>query len=96
MTAWVLPHPYDKIDSDFDEIAYQTHTHLAEAFAVAGFVAVGESSVADEPPEHKSVLFGVLTREKLVDRSAADRPSLNVRASSSWVSQERVRISARL
>ena len=49
MTASVLPHPYDKIDSDFDEIAYQTHIHLAEADddAVAGFVAVDESSVAD-------------------------------------------------
>lgn len=98
VTASVLPHPYDKIDSDFDEIAYQTHIHLAEADddAVAGFVAVDESSVADEPPEHKSVLFEALTRERLVDRSAAGRPSLNGRAASSWAIQERVRNSARL
>ena len=103
LTAWVLPHyPSDKIDSDFDEIACQTRTHLVDVavlsyVAVVGFVAVVESCVVDELPVRKSVPSAALTRaKKPVDRPVAGRPSSSARAVSFWASPARARFSAAL
>ena len=102
LTAWVLPHyPSDKIDSDFDEIACQTRTHLVDvavlSYVVVGFVAVVESCVVDELPVRKSVPSAALTRaKKPVDRPVAGRPSSSARAVSFWASPERVRFSVAL
>ena len=102
LTAWVLPHyPSDKIDSDFDEIACQTRTHLVDvavlSYVVVGFVAVVESCVVDELPVRKSVPSAALTRAtKPVDRPVAGRPSSSARAVSFWASPERARFSAAL
>ena len=100
-TEWVLRPPTfaDKIDSDFDEIAFQTHIHLAESHYCdsdfeygdySEFAAAVEFSAVNGPQAHKSVLFEACRRVSPY-ADLEGRPSLNERAEGSSASQERVR-----